>query len=146
MVINIKYQMRSVGAPCVAGAWGKLPHLPPPRWAALRDCSGSTLLLVGRWSSLSRSVSSNVSRTMIRLMPMKERGDMIGLVIVGDNLLRLSSLIVWHTEHRGWVVDTPVSYAVGPGFKSQPGYRLSWLSFLWFSSVPPGKYLCSTLN
>jgi hypothetical protein len=32
--------MRSFRCPCIVGAWGKLPHLPPPLWAAL-NISGS---------------------------------------------------------------------------------------------------------
>jgi hypothetical protein len=33
------------------------------------------------------------------------------------------------TERRGRVVSTPASYLGGPGFKSWPGDRLSWLRF-----------------
>jgi hypothetical protein len=32
----------------------------------------------------------------------------------------------------------------GPGFKSRPGDRLSWLRFLCFSSIPPGECRDST--
>jgi hypothetical protein len=31
------------------------------------------------------------------------------------------------TERLGRVNNTPASYLEGPGFKSRPGYRLSWL-------------------
>jgi hypothetical protein len=44
------------------------------------------------------------------------------------------------------VVSTPASYLGSPGFKSRPGDRLSWLRFLWFSSVPPGKFRDSNKN
>jgi len=36
------------------------------------------------------------------------------------------------TESRGWEVGTPTLYAVGPGFKSQPGDRISSVWFSWF--------------
>jgi hypothetical protein len=42
-----------------------------------------------------------------------------------------------------WIV---VSYSGGPGFKYRSGDRLSWLKFLWFSSVPPGKCRNSALT
>jgi hypothetical protein len=44
----------------------------------------------------------------------------------------------FYPEYRicGWVVNTPASYLGGPGFRSRPGDRLSWLRFYWFSSAP----------
>jgi hypothetical protein len=51
------------------------------------------------------------------------------------------------TERRGWVVNTPALYSGGPGFKSLPGDRLSWLRFfVFFFSVLPGECRYSTLN
>jgi hypothetical protein len=32
--------MRLIWHPCIAGAWGKLPHLPPPLWVALHVGNG----------------------------------------------------------------------------------------------------------
>jgi hypothetical protein len=34
------------------------------------------------------------------------------------------------TEHCGRVVNTPVSYSAGTGFKFRPGNRLAWLRFI----------------
>jgi hypothetical protein len=53
-------------------------------------------------------------------------------------LFPLYTFLTQVMEHHRWVVNTPASYS-GPGFKSWPGDRLSWLEFSWFSSVPPGK-------
>jgi hypothetical protein len=36
-------------------------------------------------------------------------------------------------ERHGRVVSTPASYSGSPGFKSRPGYRLSWLFFCGFT-------------
>jgi hypothetical protein len=44
------------------------------------------------------------------------------------------------------VVITRASYLKRPEFKPRFGHRLSWLSFLQFSSVPPGKFRNSTIN
>jgi hypothetical protein len=45
---------------------------------------------------------------------------------------------VWHqTSQLGG--STPAPYSGCPRFKSWPRGGLSWLSFLWFSSVTPGK-------
>jgi hypothetical protein len=44
------------------------------------------------------------------------------------------------------VVNTPASYSEGTGVKSRPGDRLSWLRFLYFSSVRPGECRDSTLK
>jgi hypothetical protein len=50
------------------------------------------------------------------------------------------------TECHGRVVNTSVSYSGGPGFKSLPRDRLSWLMFSWFFSVPPRKCRNSILE
>jgi hypothetical protein len=49
-------------------------------------------------------------------------------------------------ERRGRVVRTPASYSGGPGLNLglEIGYT-DW-EILWFSSVPPGKYLNVTLK
>jgi hypothetical protein len=52
----------------------------------------------------------------------------------------------WDIESHSRVVNTPDSYSGSPGFKSRPGYRLPWLRFPWFSSVPPGEFRDSTLT
>jgi len=42
------------------------------------------------------------------------------------------------------VVKTPASKSGGPGFRSEPGDRLSWLRFSWFFSASRrilGQYL-----
>jgi hypothetical protein len=44
------------------------------------------------------------------------------------------------------VVNIPASYSGIPRFKSRLGDRLSWLRFLWSSSVPPGQCWGSTSN
>jgi hypothetical protein len=50
------------------------------------------------------------------------------------------------TDCRGRVIRTPALYSVGPGFKSRLGDRLSWLRFVVFVSVPPGKRQDNTFN
>jgi hypothetical protein len=50
------------------------------------------------------------------------------------------------TECCGVVVSTPASYKRRPGFKSQPGERLSRLRIFVVFSVPPGECRYSTLN
>lgn len=63
-----------------------------------------------------------------------------------DSILRVITISRHNSEHhifteqRSWVVSTPV----GPGLKYRHKYRLSRLSFLWFSSIPPGKFHDST--
>jgi hypothetical protein len=47
-------------------------------------------------------------------------------------------------KRRLRVVNIPASYSGGPGFKSRPRDRLSWV-LSWFSSVP-GKWRDSTLK
>jgi hypothetical protein len=42
---------------------------------------------------------------------------------------RLFSFYSSLTEHRDRVVNAPVSYSGGPGFKSRPEGRLFWLTF-----------------
>jgi hypothetical protein len=44
------------------------------------------------------------------------------------------------------VSNTPTSYSGGPGSNFDPGDRLSWWSFSWFTSVPPGECWGSTLK
>jgi hypothetical protein len=52
----------------------------------------------------------------------------------------------WHvTERRNWLATCPASYLGGPGFKSRPGDRQSWLR-VWFSSALPGDCWDSTLK
>jgi hypothetical protein len=60
--------------------------------------------------------------------------------------MRNSSPLLFLTEHRGRVVSIPASYSGGPGFKSRPEDRLSWLTFAWFSSIRSGEYRGSTLK
>jgi hypothetical protein len=58
----------------------------------------------------------------------------------------LSCCISERIESRGRVVSNLSSQSGGPGSTSRTGDRLSWLRFLWFSSVSPLKCRDSTLN
>jgi hypothetical protein len=50
------------------------------------------------------------------------------------------------TEQCGRVLSTPALFSGGTGFKFRLGHWLSWLRFLWISSVPPGICQDNTLN
>jgi hypothetical protein len=54
-------------------------------------------------------------------------------------------LVMWHIEHSGPVVNTPVSYSGGTRFKPCPESGCPGWCIL-FSSVHPGKCWVSTLN
>jgi hypothetical protein len=55
------------------------------------------------------------------------------------------TLELFSSQRRSHVINTATSYSGGPGFSSQPGDRLSWLSFfvifLSFSKRMSGWYL-----
>jgi hypothetical protein len=57
-----------------------------------------------------------------------------------------AGLLKCATKHRGRVVNTPASYSEVPGLNLCPSYQLSWLKFLWFSSIPPDECMDSTLK
>jgi hypothetical protein len=49
-------------------------------------------------------------------------------------------------EGHALVFNIFASYSGAPGFKTLFGYRLSWLQFLCFFSVPPGKFRDIAVN
>jgi hypothetical protein len=55
------------------------------------------------------------------------------------------NFLTQYTDRRSRVVNTPASYSGVPGFKSYPGYRLTWSSFVVVFLSPwrqmPGKFL-----
>jgi hypothetical protein len=59
---------------------------------------------------------------------------------------RKSVLVLFATERRSGVANTPASYAWTPGFKSLPGTGYPDWGSLLFSLDPRGKWQDSTLN